>query len=268
MGFGRPSSSTIKLLLIANAAVFGLQLLMSRGAEFTFLRSFGLVPTLAIGQLHIWQFFTYMFIHGGFFHLFLNMFALWMFGSEIESIWGRRSFLTYYIVCGLGGGLTYALLSWNSQVPLVGASGAIFGLLLAFGLMFPERRIYLYFLFPIKAKYFVLLFGLFELIAVTQQRADGIGHLAHLGGMVVGYLFLKGGMRLPRFGGGSDRLRSAIHRYRMKSRMRVVRPEDDPSGPRSEEDRINEILEKISREGLQSLTEEEQEILRRASRRH
>jgi hypothetical protein len=204
------------------------------------------------------------------------MFALWMFGPEIEGYWGPRIFLLYYFFCGLGGGLTYVATSWGSSIPLVGASGAIFGILLAYGMMFPDRQILLYFLFPIKAKYFVLILGIFELLASQQKRMDGIGHFAHLGGMFFGYLFLmyarRGGRRLSW-----DQLTSWLRRPRRSSFRVVRRGGDDPDrntgeggngGKTPDRERVDRILEKISREGLNSLTPEEQDILRRASRKH
>jgi membrane associated rhomboid family serine protease len=264
---GRHSTSTIKALLVANITVFLIGLL-SPGIERTLLSFFGLVPAKVLPQLHVWQFFTYMFLHGNFWHIAINMFVLWMFGSEIESLWGRRIFLQYYFFCGLGGGLTYTLTSWGSPIPLVGASGAIFGILLAYGLLFPNRQILLYFIFPIKAKYFVLILGIFELLAAQQQRMDGIGHFAHLGGMLFGYIFLASSVRRPGGFLGLDFLSSLWRRRRSKPRLRVIRRDGDRRGSNIDRNRVDEILEKISREGLNSLTEEEQEILRRASRKH
>jgi membrane associated rhomboid family serine protease len=273
-GFPGQQTSSVKALLIANITVFILMWLSPQVSNI-FVRLFGLVPELAIPRLEVWQFFTYMFLHGGFWHLALNMFALWMFGPEIEAYWGRRIFLVYYFFCGLGGGLTYVATSWGSPIPLVGASGAIFGILLAYGMMFPDRRILLYFLFPIKAKYFVMIIGAFELLASQQSRQDGIGHFAHLGGMLFGYLFLlyarRGGRRLSWAG-----LTSWWRRPR-RSGFRVVGR--DAGGDRGtgaggdggdvpDRERVDRILEKISREGLNSLTPEEQDILRRASRKH
>lgn len=265
LGFGPSLGPTVKALLAANVTVHLVQLLLAPETRASLLGLFGLVPADALPRLHVWQFATYMFLHGGFWHLFFNMFALWMFGSEIEQLWGRRAFLAYYFVTGFGGGLTYCLTSWGSWAPLVGASGAIFGLLLAYGLLFPDRQILLYFIIPIKAKWFVLLFGVFELLAAQQRSLDGIGHFAHLGGMLFGYVWLKlGGPRrglrvLPGWPGRTAR--------RGHARFRVVgtqRPEADAR----RRERVDEILEKISREGLQSLTPEEQEILRGAGRRH
>jgi len=260
--FGPSASPTIRALLAANITVFIIQWLLGLSRSSlgdAFIGFFGLVPADALPRLHLWQFATYMFLHGGFWHLFFNMFALWMFGSEIETLWGRRAFLTYYFVTGLGGGLTYTLTSWGSTAPLVGASGAIFGLLLAYGLLFPDREILLYFLIPIKARYFVLLFGLLELLAAWLGSGGNIGHFAHLGGMLFGYIWLKAGLQRGT-GVLSWRQRQARARFRV---IRTDRPEPRTHG----RERIDAILEKISREGLQSLTPEEQEILRGASRR-
>jgi membrane associated rhomboid family serine protease len=271
IGFQFYTSPTIKALLAANITVFIIQYLVSRGASggTVFLQTFGLVPAKVIPEFHIWQFGTYMFLHGNLIHLLFNMFAVWMFGSDIERAWGRRIFLSYYFVTGIGGGLIYTVFSWGSPIPLVGASGAVFGILLAYAILFPDRRIFLYFLIPIKAKYFVLMYGILELLAAAQPQMDGIGHFAHLGGMLFGYLFLKsGGVRLPKSSWNLDDLKGAWRRQRTKSKMRVIRPEDRTQNKRNDKKRINEILEKISREGLDSLTEEEQEILRRASRKH
>ncbi len=261
LGFGPPLGSTVKTLLAVNISVHIALLLLPPGAREAFVSLLGLVPADALPSLHLWQFVTYMFLHGGFWHLFFNMFALWMFGSEIEQLWGRRAFLTYYFVTGLGGGLTYCLTSWGSQAPLVGASGAIFGLLLAYGLLFPERQILLYFIIPIRAKWFVLLFGVFELLAAQQRSLDGIGHFAHLGGMLFGYLWLKAGGPRRAWPGWPGAGRGG------RARFRVVGGAPPGAGARRRE-RVDEILEKISREGLQSLTAEEQEILRGAGRKH
>jgi hypothetical protein len=136
--------------------------------------------------------------------------------------------------------------------------------------MFPNRQILLYFIFPIKAKYFVLLFGVFELLAARGSmmgHVDGIGHFAHLGGMLFGYLFLAGGLGGRSRSWGLGNLGSWWRRQRTKARIRVVRP-DDRSRPSERQERIDAILEKISREGLESLTPEEADILRKASRRH
>jgi membrane associated rhomboid family serine protease len=264
LGFGPPLTPTIKVLLAANISVFVLQSMLGHTeARVWFDGFFGLVPRKALTGLHVWQFGTYMFLHDGFWHVFWNMFILWMFGSELDVLWGRRGFLQYYFVTGAGAGLVYFLLMpliepVSAYVPLIGASGACFGLLMAYGMLFPERRVMWMFLIPIKVKWFVLGIGLLELMSIW--RADSVGHLAHLGGLLFGYLYLRGGKKWL------DGLLRAWRRRRAGTRFRVVDDEPD-SGPAARKE-VDRILEKISREGLDSLTPEEQDVLRRASRRH
>lgn len=269
-GWQAGATSTIKALLAANISFYLLSLLMGPEQREGMRRLLGLVPALALPELHLWQFLTYMFLHGGLFHLAFNMFALWMFGTEIEALWGRRVFLQYYLFSGLGGSIVYTITSWGSQTPMIGASGAVFGLLLAYGLIFPDRRILLYFFFPIKAKYFVALYGLLTLFMAQQQpRMDGIAHFAHLGGMLFGFVYLQSGMyRSGRLDIGS-RFGRLWRRQRSRAKIRLVRPEEpEPVDTEEQRRRVDQILEKISKHGLQSLTREEQEILRRASRKH
>jgi membrane associated rhomboid family serine protease len=164
-----------------------------------------------------YQIITYMFMHGNLPHIIMNMFALWMFGTNIENYWGGKRFLIFYIVTGLGAAFIHYLVLYfslvlptlseiealqsmgtidnadaNSIPPVVGASGAVFGLLLAFGMLFPEQMIYIYFAIPIKAKYFVILYGLIELsTGIYNSSADKVAHFAHLGGMLFGFILIK-----------------------------------------------------------------------------
>ena len=166
---------------------------------------FGLSPLMIFERWRVWQFVTYMFLHApGIFHVLLNMFILWMFGSELERLWGGRFFLTYYLSCGLGAGLIYCLVtgvyvmgfggpSEAFQRPVIGASGAIFGLLLAYGVIFSERVIYFMMIFPIKAKHFTVLIAGIELVSMLNHGLGSpVANLAHLGGLVSGLIFLKG----------------------------------------------------------------------------
>ncbi len=157
-------------------------------------RYLGLSPDLAWNGA-IWQLVTYMFLHGGLWHLAINMFILWMFGSEIEHLMGTRRFIRFYFFSGIGAGLINMLPNcpwWAvpSSIPTVGASGAIFGILVAYGMSFPNRRIFLYFLFPIPAKYFVVLLGVFNLFASFTGAPTGVAHFAHLGGLLSGWIFI------------------------------------------------------------------------------
>jgi membrane associated rhomboid family serine protease len=214
---------------------------------------FGLRPDLVVSELAFFQFFTYMFLHGGFFHLLINMFILWMFGSDLEREWGAKAFLFYYLLTGVGAGLLNFLAMLNSSIPTIGASGAIYGILAAFGMLFPNRMIYIYFLFPVKAKYFVLFLGFMAFYSAFTLSNSSIAHFAHLGGMVIGYLYIKFDFQLFRF------------RNFFKSRtpnMTVHWKEDNSEDIKSEVDRI---LDKIQQSGFESLTDKEREKLKNAS---
>ena len=163
--------------------------------------TFGLRPADIFGRLHVWQPVTYMFLHAGIFHILFNMLALWMFGVELERTWGSRYFVRYYFICGVGAAMTTVLLSFvpgsfGQQLYdslTIGASGAIYGVLLAYALYFPNRPIYYMMIFPIPAKVFVAIMGAISLISSMSGPGGGIAHTTHLGGLVAGYLYLKGG---------------------------------------------------------------------------
>jgi len=177
---------TVKHLLIINVIVFLAELALERQGYYNITNLLALNP-VGSGRFHVWQLVTYMFMHGGWDHLFFNMFALWMFGSVLENWWGWRRFLFYYMVCGIGAGLINLLVpGWGITV---GASGAIYGLLLAFGMMFPNEYIYLYLLMPIKAKWFVIGYAAIELIEGFFSTGN-VAHFAHLGGMLFGLLLM------------------------------------------------------------------------------
>lgn len=150
----------------------------------------GLMGLWPIGSpyFRIWQPFTYMFMHGNFTHIFVNMFMLWMFGNTMENYWGTRRFIFYYLICGLGAGLLYQLIPGAGIT--VGASGAIYGILLAFGMTFPNEYVYLYFLVPIKTKWMIIGMVVIELLEGIFFSYDGVAHFAHLGGMLVGLLLI------------------------------------------------------------------------------
>lgn len=179
----------VKHLLIINVLFFLAMLVFRSFSDPTMLgyydRYLALYP-IGSGYFRPWQLITYMFVHANFDHIFFNMFALWMFGYVLENYWGTLRFVIYYMLCGIGAGITCLLIG----LPTVGASGAVYGILLAFGMMFPNEYIYLYFLVPIKAKWFVIIFGAIELFDGFFRTADGIAHFAHLGGMLTGFIIL------------------------------------------------------------------------------
>jgi membrane associated rhomboid family serine protease len=184
-GYGLPP--IIKKLMIIMGAVFLLQTFVS-GRITLYL---GLVPILVWKKYFLWQLATYIFLHGGFSHILFNLLALWMFGGELENFWGSRKFLFYFFFCGIGAGICTVVFSPYQFIPVIGASGAIYGILLAFGWLFPNRLIYIYFLFPIPAKYFVIIFGFLEFLYFSRGgTGGGIAHLTHLGGLFFGLIYM------------------------------------------------------------------------------
>jgi membrane associated rhomboid family serine protease len=182
----------VKWLLIANTAAFVLQgLLSSRFAQD--IRVLELAPVAVVFHLAIWQLVTYLFLHGGIWHLVFNMLTLWMFGSPLERDWGTRQFLKYYFICGIGAGVFDVALNaliGNWTTSTIGASGAIYGLLLAFGVCYPDQTVLMGFLFPIKAKYMVMIYAAIELW-MSAGVNTGVSNIAHLGGMAVGFVYLR-----------------------------------------------------------------------------
>jgi membrane associated rhomboid family serine protease len=285
-GPGFTLGPAIKGLLIANVGVYILQILTQTSDGMALhaplVDRLAFVPSLAFGRFEIWRFFTYMFLHGGFWHIAFNMFGLWMFGSQLERVWGSRTFLIYYCIGGVGAALTYGVFSLTGAKAvsyMLGASGAVYAILLAYGVTFPNAILLMFFLFPMKAKYAVAVFALIEFLSIPG--GGNIAHLAHLGGMVFGLAFLWTFGGLGRYSGrGMADLQRAWRRWRARTRVRVVRPDHRAGAAKRKRshgggngsrggdgDRIDAILDKISRDGLDSLTDEEREILRRASRK-
>jgi membrane associated rhomboid family serine protease len=183
------------MLLIANTAVFVLELVFPR-----LVGAFGLRPADVLGSGWIWQPLSYMFLHHGFGHILFNMLALWMFGVELERLWGTRFFLKYYFVTGVGAAVTtivVALLPVGFAAEVytaitIGASGAIYGLLLAFAYYYPDRPILMFLLFPVPAKYFVMILGGIALLS-SMSGGSSVAHATHLGGLIAGYAYLRSG---------------------------------------------------------------------------
>ena len=247
-------TDAIKVLISINFGIFVLQTLS--GAENLFFPLFGLVPKLVWSELMIWQPFTYIFFHGGIWHVLINMFVLWMFGSELERLWGKQHFLKYYFVTGIGSGLITMFLGFNSMIPIVGASGAVYGVLLAYGLTYPNRTVYLYGIIPIKSLWFVMGIGLIAFMS-SFNNVSQISHLTHLSGMVIGYFMLKKPVRW-------NDLWFAIRKKTME--YRVQQEEKKVSRQQEIERDIDFILDKINREGFDSLSQQEQNRLYKGSR--
>ena len=247
------NATAIKILVSINFGIFLLQALSK--SERLFFPLFGLVPKLVWSDLMIWQPFTYMFFHGGVWHVLINMFVLWMFGSELERIWGRDRFLKFFFITGVGSGLITMLFSLQSMTPVVGASGSVYGVLLAYGLTYPNRRVYLYGIIPIKSIWFVFGIGLMAFLSSFNNISE-ISHLTHISGMLIGYLLLKKPINWTSLW-FSMRKRTLEYRV-MKEEKKLVEKNKI-------ENDVNKILDKINREGYDSLTENEAERLYKGS---
>ena len=306
-----------KNLLLINVVVFLATLVLS--SQFD-LAEFGKLHFFLAPDFHLYQLITYQFLHADLTHIFFNMFALWMFGCVIERVWGPQRYLIYYLVCGIGAGLCQELvqyieyssselagLSIDSMIPVqtnsgtimmtvgsylnswgtIGASGAVYGILLAFGMTFPNERIFIFPLpVPIKAKWFICIYAAIELLSAMSSRGDHVAHMAHLGGMLFGLLLILYWRRHP----GSLNLGSGRQFFENMKRNFDARRASKPAsnnqtdtrqpgyGPTREDDmeynrrkqerqaEVDAILDKIRKSGYDSLTKEEKQRLFEASR--
>ncbi|NQT81405.1 rhomboid family intramembrane serine protease [bacterium] len=264
--FGPKLTPTVKTLITINVVVFVFQSVLARTPLFFYLC---VVPRLLFRKLFLWQLFTYMFLHANLWHILLNMFVLWMFGSELEVRLGRKQFIQLYFLSGLGAGLCYALTSWGPRafMPMLGASGAVFGLLVAYAMLFPERYLTLlvFFVFPVtlKAKHLVLGFALLEILSVVSVARDNVAHFAHLGGFLFGYIYMRSkfGLTLPY--AFANRLRDLFKKPGRSTRQGTYKY--TPIDAQEFIDReVDPILAKISRYGMSSLSRKERRILKKA----
>lgn len=244
-----PFTKTVKTLIIANMVLWVGAILVLQGMVLhsdVVFQYFGLIPYRVITDFWLWQPFTYMFLHSqSVFHVIFNMLSLWWFGAELEQRWGARFFTAYYLICGLGaafiylvGVLIYYMVSGSIDsmaAPVVGASGCIFGLLTAYGILFGERQILFMMLFPMKAKHFVLIMGAVELFTLMDSGMNrGVANLAHLGGAVSGFVFLT---LVARWRARAKMAGLAARGRRLKlvvdnERRRDKKEKDEDRGPR------------------------------------
>ena len=293
---------TKNLLLVNIIAFVATWILQLRGLDLNDL--LGLHFFMA-ADFQVWQLLTYMFLHSGFTHILFNMFALWMFGVVIENVWGPKKFLFYYISCGVGAGIMQEIAQFfsfyftiSAQDPTVGfgelfaighqlstqlngwttigASGAVYAILLAFGMIFPNERIFIFPMpIPIKAKWFVMFYVAIDLFSAMSSSGDNVAHMAHLGGMLFGYLMIRYWNNHPTAGYGRsngrqffDRLKENFEK-RSQPKMKVHKGgtndrEDDwefNARKKQNQEEIDRILDKIRRSGYDSLTKEEKQKL-------
>lgn len=303
-----------KNLLIVNVVAFLLTFVLGKDASGGYVLNelLGLHFFMA-SDFQVFQLITYMFMHGGFEHIIFNMFALWMFGCVVERVWGAKKFLFYYIACGVGAGLFQELAQFvqfylmaSDQIPAfgigdiwmvarnssavlnawttVGASGAIYGILLAFGMIFPEERIFIFPLpVPIKAKYFVIGYAAIELFSAMMTSGDGVAHVAHLGGMVFGFFMIRYWRKQANGYGSSsakdafDKLRDILGGKAKRGGFDYTRNNSYQSNrdsyqshqsdwdynarKRASQEEVDRILDKIRKSGYDSLTKEEKQTL-------
>lgn len=297
-------------LLIINVLVYLLASVVELGGKS--LTDWGALHFFMASDFHVYQFITYQFLHGGFTHLFFNMFALWMFGCVIENVWGPKKFIFYYIFCGIGAGLCQEMVQYisfaadgltsldSAQVlnvngqrlmtvdqimnlsSTIGASGAVYGILLAFGMTFPNERIFIFPLpIPIKAKWFVAIYAIIEFVSAMSSVGDGVAHMAHIGGMLFGFLLILYWRKRPNSYFNVDATRQFFDKWSRTSRTSHTgetsytssnttysRPEDDMeynARKKARQEEIDKILDKIRVSGYDSLSKEEKRRLFEAS---
>jgi len=247
-------TDVIKVIIGINLLLFVFKIIAQDQVDLAGI--FGLSPATIWPM--IWQPFTYIFIHGGFWHVSINMLVLWMFGSEMEMIWGKQEFLKYYFITGIGSGIVWLLLNISSEnyMVLIGASGAVYGILMAYGLMFPNRTVYLYFLIPIKVKWFVLFVGALAFFS-SMEAGSNISHLTHLSGMIIGYIYLKSNRHWQ---GLSFIFRKSIADvgYWIDEKKQAKRWKFQCE--------VDRILDRINKIGYENLSEDEKNLLYKASK--
>lgn len=274
ISIGSRWTKLVKILIIINISVFIIQLLFSavcsqwvtfsssqspdvisftrlwyEPAPDPFTKLFWLYRPDAFGRLWLWQLITYMFLHSlaDPWHLIFNMLALWMFGSDVERAMGSRKFLTMYLTAGLFAGICSCLFVPRS--PILGASGAIFAIEVAFAMYFPNATI-VFFIFPMKAKHLVMIFASITIFNCIMPSGGNMAHFAHLGGLLYGFLFVRYEPRLMNF----------IAIYQLRQQEKEIRKEE------ATRKKVDELLEKVSREGLHKLTRKERFFLNSASK--
>ncbi len=246
----------VKWLLIINVAVFLLTLMVSQIANF-FFTWFSVYPLTVGMSLQLWRVITYQFLHdvSGFGHIFVNMLALFFFGPMLERFWGSRKFLIFYLVCGATGGVLYPVLAnigWLDKAPLVGASGSVLGILAAGAILFPNLKVYVWGIFPVKLMVLAIIFAGISIITILRpdQFANAGGQAAHLGGMAAGAIYVL----------------SQSWRNKFKFKVRSGHWEKQMAAQRNLQAEVDRILEKVHNSGIQSLNYKEKKILREATK--
>ena len=260
MGGGMPE--VVKKLLIVNGVMFVLQIIVGQ----PLIVYFGLVPYLAWSKLFVWQFLTYMFLHSpnNIFHLLINMYVLYQFGSEVERMWGGKAFLQYYLITGIGAGLFHTLITPFSLTPTIGASGAVSAVMVAYAMLYPNRvlTLLLFFIIPVqmKAKTLAIGFAAISLLMGVSGSPDGVAHFAHLGGMVIGYFYMKRSIPQIPVSQWMNKMKVWNDRRRTREMWKHQQELDELRR------KVDDILDKANEVGVENLTRDEQELLKKASK--
>ncbi|HEY1407238.1 MAG TPA: rhomboid family intramembrane serine protease [Spirochaetota bacterium] len=264
---GGPLTPAVKFLLICNFAIFIIQQIVALFSPELIDSLFGL-SYYGIAQHHFfWQIFTYMFLHGGWIHIFFNLFSLWVFGGDLEQLWGSRRFISYYLFAGVGAGIFITLMNVFMTtrnpalgfVPTVGASGAIYALLLAYGMIWPNREVLVYFLFPVKIKYLLIFFGLIEFFGTLNsiRGVEGnISHIGHIGGLFTGFIILMAYRRKhPAYRSSSSLFSFVARKIRNRRKQKLITTRIQAK------ETIDRLLDKIAKQGMSSLSHAEKKEL-------
>ena len=258
------SKSWVFRIILITSVVYGLQVLQSLYVPYDFMTAYlGLIPWFVATKGFVWQIFTYMFLHGSPMHLFLNMYGIFIFGIMVEEAWGSKKFILYYLFCGTGAGISIFLLNLIMggsayYAPTIGASGAMFGLLLAFGVLFPNAELLFFFVLPIKAKYLVIIYGGMELYFELSGGMSSISHIGHLGGLLFGILYFL-------FFERNRWLKKRIRKVSEKTGLAAgsgpalgIIPRKDP-----DQEKKKEILRKLEEKGsIDALSEDEYQFVK------
>jgi membrane associated rhomboid family serine protease len=272
--FGYGLTPWVQRLIIANVIIF----IVTALGQIQVAHILGFVPAFIL--IRPWTLVTYMFLHGGWMHLLFNMLGLFFFGPPLEARWGSKRFLKYYFICGLGGAVLSSIMaiiqpSFAAYVPIIGASGAVYGVMLAFAMNWPDTPIYLMGIFPIPAKVLVALLAAFSLVSAFGGRMDGVAHFAHLGGFAAGFAWMKWeAYRGPK---GMRKFKTMMNRRKLT----VVPGGEETQTPSARSrpaprdkveaqllDDLDKVLDKISSDGMASLTPAERRLLDEASKKY
>lgn len=278
ISLGSKWTKVIMILIITNVSIFIIQLLFStinsqwdssivtttpesilddnvthqiKSGPDRFTSLFWFYPPYAIGKLWLWQFITYMFLHSIYdpWHIIINMLVLWMFGSEVERAMGTKKFLTMYFTAGIFAGIFCCL--FTPTTPILGASGAIFAVEIAFAMFFPNTTV-IFYIFPIKAKYLVMIFAGITLFNCLMPTGGNVAHFAHLGGLLYGFLFIRYEPKFSNF----------LLSWQAQQQEKEYRKEEELK------ERVDMLLDKVNREGMKNLTRKERAFLKNASKRY